>query len=182
MPPRRPTSPTWTTLKARLTGLTQEQLLALVGDLYRANAENRAFLHTRFELGDDPLAAYRKTIERWACPDVYRGQRPSVAKARKAVTDYRHAIGRPEGLAELMTLYCEQASMFAADVAGDDEGFLDALARMFENALKTIRGLDAEHRVPLLDRLRVVRDRSRQFGYGAGDAIEELWAGLAHGS
>ena len=86
MPPRRPTTPTWSQVKARLAGLTQEQLLALVGDLYRANAENRAFLHTRFEMGDDPLAAYRKTIERWACPDVYRGQQPSAAIAARGST------------------------------------------------------------------------------------------------
>ena len=35
-----------------------------------------------------------------------------VAKAKKALADYKKAIGRPEGLAELSVYYCEEAFTF----------------------------------------------------------------------
>jgi hypothetical protein len=42
------------------------------------------------------------------------------------------AVGEPAGLAELMVFYCEQAAGFCSDIGNDDEGYFDALVRMFE--------------------------------------------------
>ena len=180
--PPRPKPPTWIQVRARLAALDQPALVALLAELHRAQPDVRIFLGARLGFDVDPLPSYRATIERWACPDVYRGQQPSVSKAKKALTDYARAVGRPEGLAELMTVYCEQASQFATDLAMDDEGFLDALVRMFERALEAVRGLPDDARAPLLDRLREVRDRSRELGYGAGDDIGDLWRRRASGA
>lgn len=54
---------TWSDVKALLGNLDQNQLIKLVADLYRLSNENRIFLHTRFEIGDNPLGPYKKTIE-----------------------------------------------------------------------------------------------------------------------
>ena len=39
------------------------------------------------------------TIDYWVCPDVLLNQDISLAKAKKAISDYKKAIGRLEGLA-----------------------------------------------------------------------------------
>jgi hypothetical protein len=40
-----------------------------------------------------------------------------------------------------MVFYCEQAAGFCDDIYSDDEGFFDALVRMFEQALKVANAL-----------------------------------------
>jgi hypothetical protein len=175
--PRKPKAqPTWSDIKAKLSDFDRVGLMDLIGDLYSASSDNRTFLHTRFAVGADPLKPYKATISRWVCPDVFTRQTYSVAKAKKAISDYRKAVGAPQGLAELMTLHCEEASGFCADVRVDDEGFYDALVRMFEQTLKIVAKLEPAARTPFLERLKEVHDRSMDFGWGAADEICELWA------
>ena len=50
-----------------------------------------------------------------------RGQDVSVAKAKKAIADYRKAVGRPEGMAELCIFYCEKATRLLGDCGTEDE-------------------------------------------------------------
>ncbi|MBL8444649.1 MAG: hypothetical protein JNK52_11445, partial [Zoogloeaceae bacterium] len=136
---KRKAAPTWSDVKAKLTDFDRVGLIGLVQDLYAASKDNQAFLHARFALGDDVLKPYKNTIERWLWPDVFKNQDTSVAKAKKAIADYKKAVGHPDGLAELMIFYCEQAAGFSDDIGLQDEGYFDALVRMFEQALKTVR-------------------------------------------
>jgi hypothetical protein len=73
-----------------------------VQNLYAAHKENQAFLHARLGLGEDVLEPYKKTIDRWLWPDVFLRQETSVSRAKQAISDYKKALGDPEGLAELM--------------------------------------------------------------------------------
>ena len=41
----------------------------------------------------------------------------SISKAKKAITDYKKAIGRPDGMAELSIFYCEEAFGFLESAA-----------------------------------------------------------------
>jgi hypothetical protein len=84
---------------------------------------------------------------------MFKNQGTSVAKAKKAVSDYKKAIGQSEGLAELMVFYCERAAGFSNDIGLQDEGYFDALVRMFEQALKVIAALPAGPRAALWERL-----------------------------
>ena len=169
--------PTWSDVKTRLTDFDRAGLLALVQDLYAASKDNRAFLHARFSLGDDALKPYKTTIERWLYPDVFRNQDISVAKAKKAISDYKKAVGQAEGLVELAVFYCEQATAFCKDYGLQDEGYFDATVRMFETALKTIAQLPETRRQPFWSRLDAVRRISHNFGYYVGDDMDELLAG-----
>ena len=81
-----------------------------------AHKDNQAFLHARFGLGEDVLEPYRKTIDRCLGPDVFRNQDTSASQAKRAIADYRKAVGDPAGLAELMVFYCEQAAGFCRDI------------------------------------------------------------------
>lgn len=167
-------TPSWSDIKSQLAGFDRAGLIGLVQDLYAASKENQVFLHARFALGDDVLKPYKVTIDRWLWPDVFKNQDTSVAKAKKAIADYKKAVGQPDGLAELMVFYCERAAGFSNDVGLQDEGYFDALVRMFEQALKAIATLPDAARSTLSERLDVVRNISHNFGYGVGDDMDEL--------
>jgi hypothetical protein len=148
----------------------------LIQDLYAAHKDNQAFLHARFGLGTDILKPYKETLDRWLWPDVLRNQDTSVVKAQQAISSYRKAVGDLAGLAELMVFYCECAVGFCSDVGYQDDGYFDALVRMFEEALKAIAQISASGRNALIARLDKVRDVSHNFGYGVGEDMDSLLA------
>lgn len=170
-------SPSWSDVKVRLTDLDRPGLVGLVQDLYAASKDNQTFLHARFGLGDDVLKPYKVAIDRWLWPDVFMNQDTSVAKAKKAIADYKKAVGRPEGLAELMVFFCERAVGFSNDVGLQDEGYLDALLRMFQQALTAVGALPEDRRYRLLARLDAVRRLGHNLGYGVSDDMDDPLAG-----
>ena len=86
-------APSWGDVKAKLADFDRAGLIGLVQDLYAASKDNQAFLHARFGLGDDVLKPYKATIDRWLWPDVFKQQDTSVAKAKKAIADYKKKNG-----------------------------------------------------------------------------------------
>jgi hypothetical protein len=168
--------PTWSDIKALLDSFDRPGLLALIHDLYTASRENQAFFHARFALGTDVLEPYKDAIARWLWPDVLRNQDTSVAKAKKAISDYKKAVGQPEGLAELTVFYCEQAAGFSHDLGLQDEGYFDALVRMFDQAMKLAASMPVDRRKLLIARLDQVRQISHDLGYGVGDDMDYLLA------
>jgi hypothetical protein len=166
--------PTWTAVKARLAGFDRAALLDLIQGLYTAHKDNQTFLHARFGLGEDVLEPYKKAIDRWLWPDLFRKQDTSVSQAKRAISDYKKAVGDPDGLAELMVFYCEWAAGFSNDVGNDDEGYFDALVRMFEQSLKFANAVSNDRRDDLVARLDRVRIISHEFGYGVGDDMDFL--------
>ncbi len=171
---KKKASPTWSDVKSGLSNFDRAALLALVQDLYAGGKDNRDFLHARLNLGGDVLEPYKSTIARWISPDVYKNQDTSVTKAKKAIADYKKAMGQPGALAELMVYYCEQASGFGEEFGVDDEAYLDALVRMFERALETSSMLPEIERRALWGRLAAVSHNCRDFGYGVRDAMDDL--------
>ena len=175
MAKRKPKSqPTWTDVKAKLADFDRAALLGLIQSLYSAHKDNQTFLHSRFGLGEDVLEPYKKIIDRWLWPDVLRRQDTSVSEAKRAISDYKKAVGDPEGLAELMVFYCERAAGFCSDICNDDEGYFNALVRMFEQALKFANALTVDRQDDLVARLDRVRVIGREFGYGVGDDMDFL--------
>jgi hypothetical protein len=173
--------PTWTDVKTKLEDFDRAALLGLIQSLYTANKDNQTFLHARFGVGGDVLEPYKKIIDRWLWPDVLRRQDTSVSQAKRAISDYKKAVGDPDGLAELMVFYCEQAAGFCSDICTDDEGYFDALVRMFEQTLKFADGLSVDRRRDLVSRLDRVRTISHKFGYGVGDDMDFLLSKYTRG-
>lgn len=170
----RKNAPGWSEVKAKLADFDRSGLIGLIQDLYSANKDNQAFLHARFALGGDVLKPYKATIARWLWPDVFRNQQTSVSKARKAISDYKKAMGQSEGLAELMVFYCEQAAGFSHEVNLQDDAYFDALVRMFEQAMIAIAALPDGQRASFYVRLDAVRRTSHKFGYAVGDSMDYL--------
>lgn len=175
---RSKTQPAWGDVKAKLAEFDRAGLLALVQDLYALNKTNQSFLHARFSLGTNSLAVYKKRIHDALFPDWNKPVR--VAEARKAIAEYRKAIGQPEGLLELHVLWCETASGFSMDLGYADEGYFNALLRQFEAALKQLGAVAEPTQRTAITRLKAVRDRT-QVGYGVQDEMSWLLkrAGLA---
>ena len=119
--------------------------------LYSASEANRTFLHAQFGL-----------------PPPRRP--PRIQKA----------AGQHEGLAEPeLELYCERAACFAREYGMDDPGYLDALVRMSEQALKVSVTLADAERDAMLNRLDAVRVASHNFGYGMGcDITLSFWRSI----
>ena len=171
--------PTWTDVKAKLAAFDRTALLDLLHHLYTAHKDNQAFLHARFGLGEDVLEPYKKTLARWLWPDPFRNQDTSVSKAKQAISHYKKAVGDPAGLTELLLFYCEQAAGYCQDIGYQEEGFFDALVRMFEQTLKSAKTLPVDGRDSLIARLNRVREIGHAFGYGVGDDMDYLWAKYA---
>lgn len=174
------TTPGWSDVKTQLVDFDRAGLLRLVQDLYAASKDNKAFIHARFELGDGPLEPYKTLITLWINPADFRKPQ-SVAKAKKAISDYKKAQGKPVGLAELTVFYCEEVFNFLAACGMDDEGFYEALVRMFEQALKYVLALPSAEQAAFLARLDRVRQLGQNVGWGVGEDFEHFWteAGLA---
>jgi len=169
------TSPTWNDIKIALMDFDRAGLRGLVQDLYAASKDNQAFLHARLGLGHDQLQPFKANISRWISPDLMKGQPISVSKAKKAIADYKKAIGRPDGIAELSIFYCEKAFGFLESCSMEDEGYFAALIRMYERSLEIVSSLPLAERTTYLERL----DKLRSCGGNVGWAIEEefntLW-------
>ena len=171
---QKKSSPSWRDVKTKLGDYDRGALIDPVHDLYSASKDNQTFLHTRLALGDDILKSYKVAIDRWLWPDISKNQNTSVAKAKKAIADYKKAVGQPEGLAELLVFYCERGAGFGNDIGLQDEGYFDALVWMFGQAANTIVALPDEVRLSYLERLTEVRRISHNFGYGVGYEMDEL--------
>jgi hypothetical protein len=169
-----PSKPTWAAVKAQLAGFDRAGLIGLIQDLYAAEKDNRNFLHSRFGLGEDVLKPYIKTLNRWLWPDVLRNQDISVAKAKKAISDYRKAVGEPAGLAELMVVFCENAVAFSNEVGYQDGDYINTVIRMFEEALKLTRQLSSDDSDALVARLRGVRSNSKNLGYNLPAELDSV--------
>ena len=178
-PKPKKTSPTWSDVKRQMAEFDRAGLLGTIQDLYAASKDTQAFLHARFGLGPDALDPYKATIARSLWPDLTRSQRPSVAADKKAIADYKKAIGQPDGLAELMVFYCEQAAGFGGEYGFEDGGYFDALVRMFEQALKASVTLPAARQDTMLRRLASVRRIGHRFGYGVEYDMDHLLARYA---
>ena len=172
-------SPTWGDVKTALLDFDRAGLRGLVQDLYTASKDNQAFLHARLGLGHDQLRPFKVSISRWISPDLMKAQHMSVSKAKKAIADYKKAIGRPDGMAELSIFYCEEAFGFLESCSMEDESYFAALIRMYGRSLEFVSSLPAAERSSYLDRLGRLRSRGKNVGWGVEEEINSLWCAAA---
>ena len=168
-------SPTWNDVKTALMNFDRAGLRGLVQDLYSANKDNQAFLHARLGLGQDPLQPFKASISRWISPDLMKGQPISVSKAKKAIADYKRAIGRQDGMAELSIFYCEEAIGFLESCSIDDEKYFVALIRMYGRSLEIVSSLPPTKPGTYPERLDRLKSRARNVGWVVEEEFNSLW-------
>ena len=175
----RKASPNWSDVRTALLDFDRAGLRGLVQDLYTASKDNQAFLHARLGLGHDQLQPFKACISNWICPDVMNDQPISVSKAKKAIADYKKAIGHPEGMAELSIFYCEEALGFLESCSMEDEGYFAALIRMYGRSFEFVSSLPPAERTTYLDRLDKLRSRARNVGWEVEEELNGLWYAAA---
>jgi len=167
----------WSTIKGTLKDVSRAGLLGLVADMYKLNADNKRFLHTRFDENLDPLQEYKDIISKNIAPDDYDywNRTISSSKARRAISDYKKALGKPEGLLELMIYFCECGTNFTIEMGDIDEAFYSSLNSMYSNAFYFL-SKHPEHKETFLPRLQkiILKAVKRGFGWGFSDHISYL--------
>ena len=99
----------------------------------------------------------------------------SVSKAKKAIADYKKAIGHPNGMADLSIFYCEEAFGFLESCSMEDEDYFAALIRMYGQSLEFVSSLPLAGRTTYLERLNKLRPRARNVGWGVEEELNSLW-------
>jgi hypothetical protein len=109
-----------------------------------------------------------------------KSQFVSISKAKKAIADYKKAIGEPAGLAELSIFYCEEAFGFVESCAFEDDRYFVAVIRMYDQAVKLVVVLPVAERHDFAKRLGNLRSRASLVGWGIDDQLNSIWyeAGL----
>ena len=140
--------PTWSAVKSVFIGLDHKTMVELAEDLYRLSKENRDFFRTRFGVGQDQLAPYKKTIEECMYPNVYRDKPIQISKAKNAISSYTKAVADPVGEAELMTFFVECGNSFTVEYGDIDEDFYNALTLMYRRTIEKVLSLaEGQHGV-----------------------------------
>lgn len=167
--------PTWSDVKAAISGFERPALLGLISDLYAFSPENKDFLHARFLLGADVLKPYKKIIEEALFPDVIANDDVEIAVAKKAIANYGKAVGDPKGMLELMVYFVECGAAFSLDVGYGDDDFFASLERMYEKAIKLLLTLDEATIDDYYDRFEELVASTSDIGWGFHDTLSDIF-------
>lgn len=176
------TTASWQDIKQELKDFSSACLLAVIADLYKLNKTNQNFLHARFVRSADVLLPYKTAICRAVCPTLERDQDLRLSEGRKAIRDYKKALGDAEGLLELMVYYVECGNDFTLRYGDIDEPFYASVESVFDDAVKLLL---AERSTALYDafapRLQTVVKESDCIGWGYHDAMKDMFGELEAG-
>lgn len=174
--------PTWKTVKTEIAHWDQKRLLGLVQDLYGLNRTNADFLHARLLGGSDghALEPYKKRIQTAVCPKEPWKQDVRLSEGRKAIAEYRKAIGDTHGLLELMIHYVSCGNDFTLEFGDIDEPFYNGMCSMVGQFCKLlIKEGDhdlAREFIPLLD--AEFQRIDGQMGWGYPDEVGDQLADI----
>lgn len=167
--------PSWSDVKESIASLDRSELIQLIAGLYRLSKGNRDFLHARFSIGDDPIGPYKKVIENCVYPDVFKNKPIQISTAKKAINEYSKALGDARGEAELMTYFVECGNQLTVEFGDIDEGFYDALLRMYARAINKVLSLPDEEQHEFRERLKTIMVTSDGIGWGYHDGLCEQY-------
>jgi len=171
----------WSAVKSAMSGFDREALFGLIRDLYGLSAANKQFVDARLGLGRDPLAHCKKVVAECIAPDAFSKRPIQIAQAKKAISDYRKAVGDTRGELELMVHFVECGNQFTLEYGDIDEGFYDALVHMYVRAARVTKGLPPPDQQPFRDRLRELTESSAGIGWGYHDGLCDAYESVFPG-
>ena len=170
-PPERKKS-NWSSVKAALSQLKQDELLGLLRDLYEVSPSNKQFMEARLRIGANQIAPFKKIVADYMYPDVYKNRPVQIAKAKKAISDYRKAAPSDAlGAIDLMIFFVECGNRLTCDFGDIEEPFYDALLSMYAKAVEAVVGLPEPAAEPFRNRLRELTESSKGIGWGYHDGL-----------
>lgn len=165
----------WSAARPHLATWEKPALLALMKDLYDADAGNRDFIHARCQDGDGGavLATYRSKIVEQFFPKRGEGKL-KLGEARKAIRDYRKATGNIPGTAELLMTYVENGAEFTHLYGDIDERFYNSVESALNELAALLRGAAREMYPQFSERLAKVEQMTEDIGWGFHDFIVDV--------
>lgn len=168
----------WASTRKKLELLDRAGLLALVHDLYEANAANRRFLEARFLSASASLEKYRRLVANAVYPDPFSRRAVSVREATMIITEYRRSTGDVAGTVDLTLTFLEAGTEQAADLGYGDESYFGALERKLDAVAKSWPDLSPPVRKDAAMRLDRIRRRAQNIGWGYCDYVDEVVGAL----
>lgn len=166
----------WSAARQHLATWNKSALLALVKDLYDAQAANRDFIHARCQAedgGGEVLDKYRQKVVEQFFPARGFGKL-KLGEARKAIRDYRKATGNLNGTAELLMTYVENGVQFTDQYGDIDERFYSSIESALGELAALLRG-EARGLYPQFrNRLAGVEQMANGIGWGFHDFIADV--------
>ena len=166
----------WSHLKSHLQRLEKDELVQILRDLYRLNADNKVFLTTRFlsTTPDEMAEPYRKIVRKVFNPEGPGFPSLQLGLARKALNDFKKACADPIAVIEFMLFYVEQGVICTNTYGDIDAPFYSSLFSVYRNATDLVAEIDDPAVIePLHARfLTIIRDSDR-IGWGFYDGIVE---------
>ena len=157
-------TPSWIDVKSKIKGFNKDQLVELIGELYRLSNENEEFFHVRFSLVEDPLKPFKRIIQDAVHPYLEDNEILDLERAEDAISRYSKAIDDIKGEAELMIFFVECGNNFTLSYGGIDDEFYDSMLIMYEKAIENVLELPVIEQNTFKERLRKIRaerDRMR---------------------
>jgi len=168
-------TPSWIEVKGKIKGLNKDQLIALLGDLYRLTSENKDFFNTRFSLSDDPIEPYKQIIQDAVHPYLEDNEVLDLERAEDAISRYSKAIDDAKGEAELLIFFVECGNNFTLSYGDIDAEFYDSMLTMYEKAIVAVSELPVKDQNAFKERLREIIDSASGIGWGYYDGLCDLY-------
>jgi len=113
----------------------------LIGELYRLSKQNQRFLEARLGNASKQLSIYKRLVTDCLFPDpLSKSSNVRISEAKRAISQYERATGDLAGTVDLMLLFVETGTAFAADLGYGEDDFFSALENMLSRALDLLRG------------------------------------------
>ena len=170
--------PSWGDIRKKIETFDRKGLVALVHDLYGASTANRRFLHARLLPSPSSLDRFRRLVANAIYPDPFSRRQISLRDASAAITEYRRSTGDDAGTVDLMLTFIEAGTEQAADLGYGDETYFSALENKIAAILKYWPRLLPTTQAQTASRLASVGERAKVIGWGYGDYVDDVVAGL----
>jgi len=158
----------WNEVAKAISEKNPKEMVKLIKDLYSLSHENRNFVNARCLSGSEQLNPYKAIIEKSLYPDVYEKQTINLSAGKKAISDYKKAIGDLVGTLELMVFYVECGNNFTIDFGDICDSFYSSLESMFNRIVTLLKKSDESVNKMFQPRLRDIVDKAKEKGIGWG--------------
>jgi hypothetical protein len=168
-------TPSWIDVKRNIKDFNKDQLLDLIGDLYRLSANNKEFFHARFSLSEDPLESYKRIIQDAIHPYLEDNETLDIGRAEDAIERYSKATDEVKGETELMDFFVECGNNFTLSYGDIDDDFYDSVLLMYEKAIQNVTELPPEKQKVFKNRLHAIMESASGIGWGYHDGLRQLY-------
>lgn len=168
-------------LKKHLKKLEQNELIQIIADLYKMNQDVKDFLNVKFN-GEKVIQELYERAENEIMDEFFSDKgfgKMRLAKAKKAITNFKKFTNDAERELELMLFYVEIGTEFTIIYGDIDERFYSSMESMFHKVVKACEN-DEKLFNKFRDRLyKIVMDTDGAVGWGYHDNLSDIYHSIS---